>query len=170
MKKNKKITYILMVIVTGLWVVVFYRIYVSFFTDKSIDIPVNNTVVKKAVKADDDNTFVLKANYQDPFLGRFIVRRAAADGSVGSGNGGSQPKPKVAPVKKEEVKIDWSFINYYGLIKNQQSNKQVALVSIQGREFMVAEGDQVDNVTFLKNFKDSIKVSYQGTTAFLRKK
>lgn len=168
MKNNKTSTYILLIIVVGLWIVVFYRIYKSFFADDEGGmVAVVNSKPNKIV-LEDSNIFLLKANYQDPFLGRFsnsLVRSANSTNVVVS-----SVKKAVAPkVKKEPIKIDWSFIKYFGLIKNQQTQKQVALISINGKQHMVSEGEKVDEVLLVKNFKDSIKVTYQGETIFLKK-
>jgi hypothetical protein len=167
MKNNKTSTYILLIIVLGLWIVVFYRIYKSFFSeDEGEMVAVVNAKPNKIV-LEDSNTFLLKANYQDPFLGKFatsLMRSGNSSGVVTTVNKTSIPKVKIEPVK-----IDWSFIKYFGLIKNHQTQKQVALVSINGRQHMVSEGDNVDEVLFVKNFRDSIKITYQRETIFLKK-
>lgn len=167
MKKSKTFTYLLLTVVMALWGVVFYRIYKSFFAEKNVAMVAENPLPLKKIREESETGFVLKANYQDPFLGRFFAARAS---QIGAGSAAARKPKPAAPVKKEEVKIDWSFIGYYGLIKNQHSNKQVALVSVQGKEYMVEEGDVVNDVSFIKYYKDSVKVSYQGNTVFLRKK
>lgn len=163
MKKNKKTTYVLLLVVLCLWVVVFYRLYKSFFSEPALAVEgKKKNEIKAAPEA--DTRFVLQANYQDPFFGKNFSSRIA--GSIERIVKRTE-KPK--EVKKEEVPMDWSFISYIGLIKNQKNQKQVALVSIQGKEYMVSEGETISEVSFLKNTRDSIQISYQGKTTYLRK-
>jgi len=147
-----------------LWVFVLYKFYKSFWGDGTVVAIESKIITKGKLKADANEKFVLKANYTDPFSGKSF-RKEHFSGEPRKKQVVKQP---VQP--KEEVKIDFSFISYLGLIKNQANQKEVALVSVQGKEYMVSEGDQINDISFIKNFKDSIKVSYMGTTAFLRKK
>lgn len=164
MKKNKKLTFILLIAVIGLWVLVFYRLYQSFFSEQKLaELNAKPPMVK--VKMEEDAKFILKANYSDPFFGKQFSQIV---NPLGNGTIKKTSKPKVE--KQPEIVIDWSFISYLGLIKNQKNQKQVALVSISGTEHMVSEGEKLNEVTFLKNHKDSIQVSYKGKTTYLRKK
>ncbi|MFN6945502.1 MAG: hypothetical protein ACK4ND_11180, partial [Cytophagaceae bacterium] len=64
---------------------------------------------------------------------------------------------------------EWSEIKYHGLIMNPKNNKKVALVSLQGKEVMLSEGQSIGEFIFLKNFTDSIQVKYKGYSKFLKK-
>lgn len=162
--KNKNYTMALAGAVILLWVFVLYKFYKSFWGDGTVVAIESKFISKGKIKPDANEKFVLKANYPDPFSGK-EYRKERSFGESKQTRVVKQPVPK-----KEEVKIDFSFISYLGLIKNQANQKEVALVSVQGKEYMVSEGDQINEISFIKNFKDSIKVSYMGTIAFLRKK
>lgn len=153
----------LLLVVLCLWVVVFYRLYKSFFSEPALAEEIKKKNITKVIP-EADTRFVLQANYQDPFFGKNFSSRIA--GNIERIVRRTE-KPK--EVKAEEVPMDWSFISYIGLIKNQKNQKQVALVSIHGKEHMVSEGEVVGEVTFLKNTRDSIQISYQGKTTYLRK-
>ncbi len=63
--------------------------------------------------------------------------------------------------------INWSFIKYSGYILNPASKKLIALVSINGKNETLSEGDTKDNVHLIKNMRDSIKISFNGKTKFI---
>jgi hypothetical protein len=63
--------------------------------------------------------------------------------------------------------MNWSFISYSGYIRNPASKKLIALVSINGQNLTLAEGETKNQVKLLKNLRDSIKISYEGKTKFI---
>jgi hypothetical protein len=63
--------------------------------------------------------------------------------------------------------MNWSFISYAGYIRNPSSKKLIALVSINGQNITLAEGETKNQVKLMKNLRDSIKISYEGKTKFI---
>lgn len=156
--KNKKTLYILLPLVAVIWGIIFYRIF-SGVSNKN-DAPglkqtfFNDTSV--AVAAD---TFTLIADYRDPFLGRLPSSEKPQIRVA------SQPRPAPVPLPPTQ----WPAISYSGLVKNQKSNKLVALVNINNQGSLMAPGQVLNEVTLLKVFKDSIEVQYRGEKKIVRK-
>jgi len=153
--KNKKVTYLLGLVVAIVWGLIIYRVFSAANGD---DVPV---ITKAAVKEPYDDytipkdTTRLLLNYRDPF-------------------GLVKPKDtvKLSAIKHTEKKImlkpmDWSFIQYSGYMRNPNSRKLVAILSINGNSVMMAEGETSNNVKLIKNMRDSVKVSFNGKTKFI---
>jgi hypothetical protein len=166
--KGKKMTYILLGGVVLIWGLVFMRIYNSLFSDSRV-ISSSRAVSYKAHNYEGKDTFELIASYRDPFIG--TVQQRIRNSAVFTGTESSiKSKPKESSKPKEpEVIIDWSVISYIGLIKNPGSNKNVSLMKIKGREYLMKEGDISDDVKLIINFKDSVKVLYSGKEKFIKR-
>ena len=156
--KNKKVTYLLGLVVAIVWGIIIYRIFdAAAGNDDALPTAVQ---VKKEAYNDyaiaKDTTHLL-LNYRDPF-------------------GLTKQKDTVAPVKRTNYKtaiiapkpvMNWGFIQYSGYIRNPSNKKLITLVSINGRSEMLVEGQVKDNVKLIKNLRDSIKISYNGKIKFI---
>lgn len=158
--KNKKLTYFLIVIVAGVWGLILYRIFDAVGTSDDMSTPVTLKQEKEAYNdySIPKDTTKLLLNYRDPF-------------------GITKPKYTTSKVSKiiarQTIKINpkpamnWSFITYSGYIRNPASKKLIALVSVNGQNITLAEGETKNQIKLIKNLRDSIKVSYQGKTKFI---
>ncbi|MES2275320.1 MAG: hypothetical protein V4592_04810 [Bacteroidota bacterium] len=156
--KNKNMTYVLGLLVTVVWGLIIYRIYAS----------VNNhddqvTIINKPVK-EHYNDYALKKdtaklllNYRDPFsqISRDTVSKIEIKHSVNN----IKPLPQPA--------FNWGFIKYSGYVRNPDSKKLIAIMNINGKNIMLAEGETEGDVKLLKNMKDSIRVSFKNQTKFI---
>jgi hypothetical protein len=164
---DKKLkTYIMLALAVIIWGYAGFSFFRTFSNKKNQDISTDYTVSPENANAGLADTFMLLSNYQDPFLGRSLAR------STGTLQAPVRTKPAV--LKKEEVKpvliTDFSFISFIGMVTNPSTGKRVALVDLKGRQYMVSEGEQIEQVTFLKCFSDSIKVSYHDETKFIKRR
>ena len=158
--KNKKLTYFLIFIVLVVWGMIIYRIFdaaggnddtTPIASVKPAKEPYNDFTIPK------DTTHLL-LNYRDPF-GLIKLKDTVGLAVV------HHPKSKVQLISKPAM--SWSFIQYSGYIRNPSSKKLIALVSINGKNEMLLEGDTKDQVKLIKNLRDSIKISFNGKTKFI---
>ncbi|MDF2456916.1 MAG: hypothetical protein K0R51_2909 [Cytophagaceae bacterium] len=169
MKGNKPMTYVLIAGVLMVWGLVFYRVF-SDGTESTLQ--TSNTLYKasntKSSSFAKDN-FELLLSYRDPFLSH-QVRAGNGFASFPSEQrvGSAKVKKKVKEVVPV-VAIDWSFISYLGLVANKVQNKNIGLVVINNKEYMVNEGDCIENVTIVKKSKDSINVSYNKEKKWIKR-
>lgn len=117
--KNKGVTYLLIAAVCMIWGIVIYRIFSGMSDD---DTNYSQTQVSKYIDIDSvSETYSLIASYRDPFLGKSFVSKPIYSNSLSI----KQTKkivtsaPKSVEVPKAIVYIDWSFIQYNGLISNK---------------------------------------------------
>jgi len=151
--KSKKAVYILLPIVLILWVIIFYRIFTSRNSEPGIVLTNNNLSENYVPQQIETDTFNIVASYRDPFLGKTVTKNPSI----------TKSQIKRKPVKNKPVKsIRWPSITYGGMIKNQKSNKLVAIVKINGQDNLIMEGKEFSGVKIQKVFPDSIRIIYQG--------
>ena len=112
------------------------------------------------------DTFHLALNYKDPFLESGILESGQPDKPEVKfkTNLIDYNRPALPPA------INWDFIKYTGFIINPGSKKLVSIISINGKERMMMDGGVADQVKLIKNYKDSIKVSFNNKNKFIRLK
>ena len=160
--KNKKALYVLLPTVISIWGYLFYKIFSTLNQDEPV---ANYSASGAAISLNENspfNTFNLLANYRDPFLGKMVLDNKRA---VQSNN----PAPANPAIKKPVQQTQWPQISYTGMIKNQQSKKQLAMVQINGKDYSLKIGEETDGIELKKIFKDSIEVSKGKEKKIIRK-
>lgn len=160
MMKSKKLTYVMVVLTTLIWGMIFYKVYKALSGDDTPvfileHVPVKGSMVDYAVQKD---TARLLLNYRDPFSTKKseLVETQAI-----------QPVEKILRAVSPKAPINWSVIRYSGFVNNPGSKKLIAMISVNGKELMLSEGETGEQVRLVKNLRDSIKVTYQGVTKFI---
>jgi hypothetical protein len=159
--KSKALTYTLIVSVIAVWGIIFYRVFLTVNNDEDY-LQTAKAPQKEALtdyRLSDTGTLVL--NYRDPFLG--ISKKEEPK------NMEKSFKPASVQMEDSSAKeaINWDFIKYNGFIVNPANKKVISIVSIHGTEKMMTVGEVSGGVKLLRNFKDSVKVSYKGETRFI---
>jgi len=162
--KNKKLTYFLILVVAGVWGMIIYRVFSAV---DNTDDDTTSVAPKPIKEAFNDytipkDTTKLLLNYRDPFG---VTKRKDTTTRLRSI---TKPGPSIAVAVKPA--INWSFITYSGYIRNPATKKLIALVSINGQNLTLNEGETKNQVKLLKNLRDSIKVSFDGKTKFISMK
>ena len=62
---------------------------------------------------------------------------------------------------------DLSFIKYSGFIYNPAAKTTISIISVNGKNAMIADGEVAEGVKLIKNMKDSIKISYRNKIRFI---
>lgn len=155
--KNKKMTYLLGVLVIVVWGLILYRIFAATNGGDGGAPIITSTTVKETYDdyALPKDTTHLLLNYRDPFG---LVKQKDTDTRV---------KPVRRAIAVLKPAIDWGFIKYSGYIRNPGSKKLVAILSINGKSELLGEGEAVEKVKLLKNMRDSVKVSFNGKIKFI---
>lgn len=152
-------TYLLIVSVLGLWGLIFYRLAYNVSGEATIAAVSKMKVplVEKKIFSIRD-TFKLLLNYRDPFSGVIMKEPVQEEIDLAL---------KVPAMKPEPVKLN--HIIYTGYIINPLSKRAVSIITINGKEQMMAEGVSIGDVKLLRNRKDSVQVYYKGRNYFIRK-
>src|SRR5436190_1487204 len=100
--KNKKIVYLLLVVVVLIWGIIFYRIFSAVGAPDNNTSNMNPTIEKSADKTEVD-TFNIDGNYRDPFLGTMQVEKPVIRSTTAI---------KIVKEEKFIPKLTWPFIGY----------------------------------------------------------
>jgi len=162
--KGKATTYILLFLVIAIWAWVMYNVY-DYVGDESSN-PGLQTGNKKNVIArpiEEKKKYVLKLNYIDLFLKKTIKSFENTNGSQ------SSYITKVTPNSNTQIKeiIPVVLPEYVGLIANKKGN--VAILVFEGKEYMVQEGDEIQNIVLSKIMRDSVKLVVDKKVYYARK-
>jgi len=159
--KNKNVTYVLGLVVVIVWGVIIYRI-VAAASESDDDIPVVASSVQKEAYNDfavQKDTTRLLLNYRDPF--GLVKQKDTIHVS-------SSRSPRLSNISMPiKPPFNWGFIQYSGYVRNPGSKKLITVISINGKNEMLAEGETKNQVKLLKNLGDSIKISYNGKTKYI---
>ncbi|MCJ8212034.1 hypothetical protein MUY27_20120 [Mucilaginibacter sp. RS28] len=164
--KSKLLNYLLIAAVAMVWGLIIYRV-VDAVSGEDEPIVLQNKARPKEPLQDyamHPDTTSLALNYPDPFehtAPRETKSALAVPVEV-------KPLPvSTAPHLTPPTAVNWSFISYGGYLRNPGSKKTLALVTINGREFMLSEGETAEQVKLLKNMRDSIKIAFAGKTRYI---
>jgi hypothetical protein len=162
MAKNKRLTYILGLLVTIVWGMITYRVFLMFSSTEEPDtyevsIPITKLSAEDYTPAAD--TSILSLNSRDPF------EAAEKTDTV--------KKAIAAPVRQTIARhiskpVNWGFIHYDGYIRNPNSNKLIAMLRVNGKSVTLSEGEASEHVRLLKNLKDSVKIAFEGRTTYIK--
>ncbi len=143
MNKNTK-TYVLLGGVLLIWGIIGFRIYSALSPDEET-LAFTEEITFKPKKAITKDTFTIKADYRDPFLGNFGV---------------SSKKRATKTTKKKTV--NFPQISYTGLITDQKTKKHIFFVTIAGTQYLMKRGNQQNEVTLVSGSSKHIRVRYKG--------
>nr|WP_299339488.1 hypothetical protein [Allomuricauda sp.] len=144
MTKNTK-TYALLTVVLIIWGIIGYRIFATLSPD-----PEESSLVAvqdfRPIEMAKRDTFSIKADYRDPFLGTLEASKPKKTG-----------KPK--PVKKEIPTID---VQYTGSMFDGSTKKRIFFVTINGQQFLLEKGKSAAGVTVMRGSEQYLTYRYMG--------
>ncbi|MCB2196751.1 MAG: hypothetical protein KQH79_12890 [Bacteroidetes bacterium] len=157
MKNNKKITYILFPLVIIIWGLVIYRIFFEGkVTPENLDVKVKPVINK--VEKESKRTYRLIANYRDPFLSN--LNRTVANPEIDNQETENNRTTNLRRRRTTVSRVRWPQITYGGFIEDNEKQEITILLNIQDRDYLVKEGDTIEQV-FIKSFyKDSLVLVY----------
>ena len=152
---KKKINIVLIVFVVGLWGTVIYKYVNRFFLED------NNPIVEHEFTASFNSKAIVKDTFtpglisRDPFLNS-IKAEKKVNRTQRKNNGIKAPKF----IPKKLVVTQFPVIKYYGFIKSTSRNKELILVSINGKFSRLKLNEDKEGIKVTSLQKDSIKVMY----------
>lgn len=145
--KNKRKTYILLIVVLIIWGILIYKFF-SFTSAQKISVSSGSDLDLVTVSVKPKDTFSIDVKYRDPFLGKMY-------------NAHRSPKPtKSIYIPKEPVV--WPSIVYKGLVSDNREKNKVFMLNINGQTFFMNEKSVEQEVKLLSGNRSSITVYYKG--------
>lgn len=146
--KRKKNIYFLVATVIIVWGILGYKLLTGF----NVSAKKSDTVVPTHFKASKPDkkpeTFNIKNDYRDPFLGLLENK------NIGN------PKPKMIPQVKKEM-IPFPIVVYVGFIEPKGKNEKVFLVAINGQQHIFKINTLINEVKLLSGNSQEITVQFQ---------
>lgn len=152
MKNNKIITYVLILAVVAVWGWVIYNIIKKHGPSDTNNIAFDNAVKTETSNAQLD-TFSLIADYRDPFVIKYVSMNAAQDLNL--------EEEKVKEVIVKPI-IEWPVIKYGGTVKNNSSDRKLALINIAEQNHLLGIGDTTKEIKVFGIYPDSLQLLYKG--------
>ncbi len=153
--KNKKINYLLIPAVAGIWGIIIYKIFFSMASDGYEFVNKSGGVTGESVELPEQRKYRLKLNYTDPF-----IKGAAMPEPEYGNSGGDNYYGYNTDVVVQKQDIKWPEIKYYGLSSNKK--KRVGWISISGKSVLVRDGDVCNDVIVKRIMGDSVLLRYKG--------
>jgi hypothetical protein len=147
---KSKGSYILFPIVLVIWGFIAYRFVGFLKQDKFAISKSTNDEININQAGLTRDTFTISANYRDPFLSNIHYQPAPTSNS-------STIKPAASATK---ISRPWPILAYHGLIKNTNTNKVNALLSINKKMKNVSTSDEIEGLKILNIQRDSIVVRF----------
>jgi len=161
---KKKVIYILLPIVLMVWGTIVYRIF-NTVNNKTTQ-NTNTIAIANTNFSSDLDTFSINPYYNDPFLRKKLAIQSTHEQSTLT-----KPIKTKEPVKKNETdnNIQWPSIVYYGRVKNMESEKQFAIIQVNGQSVFMKIGDSEHELKLLKITDDSVEVSFKDNKKIIKK-
>lgn len=166
---KKQLNIILILIVLGLWSTIAYKSLNRFFSNDIANNSNPNSNIGFNLKKIKKDTFLLQNLHRDPFLDRTLIEEHNTTGITSSNIVVPKTKivrPKVITTKPIPV---WPSIAYYGYIKSYQKSEELVLVKINNQLEKMRKNQNIDGVTILHVFKDSIEVEFHKQKKYILK-
>lgn len=146
--KKKQHTYLLLVIVLGVWGTIAYKIIVGLKSDEVTTNAPLATVLFSPKTIIEVDTFSISKYMRDPFLGRYPKKK--------------QQKATRSNKKQQKATTDFPRVIYKGKITKQQSSESIYILEINGKQYLLREGKQAEDIKLLKGAKQHIMILYKG--------
>lgn len=177
--KKKSLTYILVLAALGIWIYVFYFIFSAVSgNDTALTIRSSKRTVDTTVITQEKYTLLL--NYSDPFLKNRQTAYVERTISSGTSSSSGPQSGKITVQKMDQKKIDLAKANeaailfcktvsFAGSIRNNATNKNIAILTIEDKEYMMSAGESINGVTLLKIVSDSVEIKCLNRKMYIKK-
>lgn len=162
MRKNKFRTIALTGVVAVVWGMIIYRVFGSLNNDEG-DTSALPAVIKEETRNDysiPNDTIHLSLDYRNPFetLKKAPFSIAKTDQKH---HAAARTAVKHAPLPSVNE------ISYDGYVRNAVTKKLIAVLTMNGKGLMLAEGESSGSIKLLKNMRYSVEIFYQGRPQIL---
>jgi hypothetical protein len=170
MLKNKKAIYILLPLNIFIWGYLAYSIYAGLKGNEE-ELPNTKNESIPLAQVTDTNAYRLKLNYTDPFLkenAKYHEPRTNNGNATANTTKTNNPvsvikTPTVAAVKPV---LD---VKYLGIVKNNTTGISTALISINGKTYIIKKGDVVESLVIKDVFNDYVEIKEGKTISKISK-
>lgn len=143
MSKNSQ-TYILLGIVLLIWGIIGFRILGAISSEPEATLPQKRMAFKQ-IELTPQDTFSVKADYRDPFLGTLSIKKAKKKGR------------KIVKTQTFDREV-----RYTGSMVNNSSGKRIYFITINGQQYLLEKGKQAMEVLLVSGNEQHVTIKYKG--------
>ncbi len=144
MSKNTK-TYLLLGVVLLIWGIIGFRIASAISPEPETPFRSKKMAFKSLTLSQQD-TFLINADYRDPFLGTFTTKK-------------KKQSSKTKVVKAPTFDLD---VRYTGSMVNHNSGKRIYFITISGQQYLLEKGKSAMEVRLVNGDEKTVTVRYKG--------
>lgn len=155
--KTKSTTFILIIVVIGVWGYVIYKVFQAIQADDTIGI----TNKKRTIVQEELSYYSLKIqdslnlNFRDPIYYKDESKQKVQPSNEKSESNYVQDN-YIPPIMEPEINI-----LYLGFIENEKSKKKTAIVQIDGNQYMLSLHEGINGIKLLDIKRDFIRMQHK---------
>lgn len=153
--KNRPLVIVLLAVAGFIYYNLFFKFRNLLDGEENVSIVEPNRPSFDHIQLERD-TVRLALNYRDPFGESEKMLVPQMD---------NQESLNPPPVKPEPKYVNWSSIQYFGLLKRTNSHRPLGVISVDGYKHQVRVGESIyDGIKIISMNRESVKVRYKGET------
>lgn len=149
--KNKRNTYILLVVVLFIWGAVIYRFFNFMDNEEPAHEDRGMVFLPKKQSVKQRKQVVINTRYRDPFLGKLYVD-----------NGQTSKKPLRKRIKKVSAPLPLPNLVYKGLVTDSGNKKNIFMVLINNNIHLLKINETEQGIKILRGNRKEITVNFMG--------
>nr|WP_321232947.1 hypothetical protein [uncultured Psychroserpens sp.] len=150
--KNKKKTYVLLILVIGVWGTIAFKIITGLDPELPETIVQQNATIKDFKITTTVDKFSITIAERDPFLGTVLKKK-----------GGTS-------LKKRKLTVSWKPVKYLGIVKSNNKNQNVFIIEINGNQCLLKKGQMRDSIVLVSGNKKRITLKYRNNVKTFSRK
>jgi len=164
MNPKKPLVYVLGAAVCCIWGLILFRIFAPKEPESEmLSAERKNIKSRESLPKQFPDTFRLQLNYPDPFTGEQTKAKDTAQlKRPDSRNQGIAALPVAPPANPLDQ------LKYLGYVADGKGGRRVGIISMNGQEKMLKEGDTLQKIKIIKIGKDVVTVGYGGRIKTLK--
>lgn len=169
--KKKRSSYLLGGVVVLIWAVVIYRAFSGAFSgEEEVSGPEPELSTGPPPSEGGPDSFSLKLDYEDPFLKEVPAGKRRVE-KERTRSRSTTPDPQEKKEKSEEKEPPpWPELEFGGIVRNRSSEEEVVLMSIDGDQRLMKEGQGNGTISLERVWADSVRVAMKDEKRVIAKK
>lgn len=145
---KKKKTYLLLIVVLGIWGTIGYQIFSKLNPEDAPVVAMSSNISFSPKQTTKKDTFSIHTKHRDPFLGKPYQ---------------SNQQKRVRSISKtKKDTVVFPPITYKGVISKQESAQNIYIIEVSGIQQLYKVGKTITDVKLIKGTKKSITISFKG--------
>jgi hypothetical protein len=158
---QKRLKYILMMVVALIWGYVIYKYFIWSPEEAQGKAADTQLLPLPDDFAEGEDSFSLKLDYRDPFLSKTYSSRQPTARSVEEPQQMASTPKSVQPAPPNVPTIEWEAVAYHGLVRESGGGPALGLMRFKSRTHNIRPGDNIAGFDVLSFGRDSLVLGHE---------